>query len=72
MSKTAKRFWIGTICALVGIAVLLLVTARTFAGKIQPEVRGRVVSYLEEKFDSKVSLADLQIEIPKVDSVGLF
>lgn len=72
MSKTAKRLWIGTICALVGITVLLFVAARTFAGKFEPELRKRVVAYLEEKFDSRVSLADLQIEIPKVSAVGLF
>ncbi len=71
MSKTTKRLVMGAVCVLVGITVLLFVTARIFAGKFEPELRKRVVGYLEEKFDSKVSLADLQIEIPKVSPVGL-
>jgi len=55
-------------CALI---VLLFVTARVFARKIQPELHDRVVSYLEERFDSRVMLGDLHIEIPKVSPIGL-
>jgi hypothetical protein len=71
MSKTAKRLWLGAILAVAATCVLLFVTARSFAGKFEPEVRRRVVQYLEQRFDSDVSLAELKIRLPKVSLLGL-
>jgi hypothetical protein len=71
MSKTARLLLIIALSGAVSVAVLLFVMARVFAGKFQPEVRSRVVQYLEKRFDSKVTLGDLQIRIPRVSPIGL-
>ena len=72
MSRTAKYYCIGLLCAVLSIAVFVILAARTFAGKVEPEVRSRVVRYLEQRFDSRVTLGDLTIQIPKVSAMDLF
>ncbi len=71
MSKRAKHLLIISLCGFAALVALLFVTAQSLARKIQPELRNRVVAYLEQRFDSRVVLGDLQIEIPKVSPLGL-
>lgn len=71
MSKTAKRFLVAVLCAAIGITVLLFVTARILAGRFEPEVRSRVIRYLEQRFDSRVTLAELRIQIPKISPLAM-
>jgi hypothetical protein len=70
MSKISKAVSI-TAVLVAGGAVLLFVIARIFAARFEPEVRQRVVQYLQQRFQSDVELADLQIRIPRLSPVGL-
>jgi len=71
MFKKTSRIWIVIVCAVVGGLAFLFVVARSFAAKFKPEVHARVVAYLEQRFESNVTLGDLQIQIPKVAPLGL-
>ena len=70
MSKTSKALSISAVLVASG-ALSLFVIARVFAARFEPEVRQRVVQYLQQRFQSDVELADLQIRIPKISPVGL-
>jgi hypothetical protein len=71
MSKTIKRLLIGSAILAPILVLLLFVTARSFARKFQPEVRRQAIQYLEQRFNSRVTLEDLEIHLPNVSPVGL-
>jgi hypothetical protein len=71
MSKTAIRLFVTFLCGVATVVLLLFVTARVFAAKFEPEVRSRVIHYLEQRFQSRVTLETLQIRIPNVSPLGL-
>ncbi len=48
-----------------------LISARIFSAKLELEVRSLAVHYLEQHFNARVSLAHLQILLPKVSSLRL-
>jgi hypothetical protein len=56
---------------LLALSLLLWATARIVARKIEPEVRSLAVRYLEQHFNARVSLANLQIVLPRVSSLRL-
>jgi hypothetical protein len=71
MSKTVKRWLILAAAIVLAGAVLLLVTARIFTARFEPKVRSLAIRYLEERFDGRVTLGNLQIRLPNVSLVGL-
>jgi AsmA-like C-terminal region len=71
MSKTVKRWLILAPAIVLAGVVLLFVTARIFAAKFEPKVRSLTIRYLEERFDGRVTLGNLQIRLPNVSLVGL-
>ena len=71
MSKTARRLFFSAMAAAAAILVLLFVTARVVSDRFQPEIRSRVIRYLDQRFDSRVTLGDLQIQVPKVSRLAL-
>lgn len=71
MPKNKKLvFTASAVVAAVG-TLLLFVTAHGLEGRIEPEIRTRLVRYLEQRFDSSVALEDLQIRLPRL-STGAF
>jgi hypothetical protein len=71
MPKTARRLLIIVPAIFLVLALVTWISARKFSGKIEPEVRALAIHYLEQRFNARVSLAHLQILLPKVSSLRL-
>ena len=71
MPKTARRLLIIVPAIFLVLVVAALISARIFTRKIEPEVRSLAIHYLEQHFNARVSLAHLQVLLPKVSSLRL-
>jgi hypothetical protein len=56
---------------LLALSLLFLLTARTVARKIEPQIRALAIRYLEQRFNARVSLARLDIVLPHISSFRL-
>jgi hypothetical protein len=72
MSKTVGRLLIVAISCLLILSVAFFVTARAFARRFEPDVRSRVIRYLEQRFHSQVTLTNLRIHLPNLSPIKLF
>src|SRR5687767_5423047 len=71
MSKTGKRWLLGTGLAVLFGAIALFVLASVFSKRFEPFIRDQAVAYMRERFDSDVELADLRIHMPKTSTLRL-
>ncbi len=71
MPKTARLLLIYIPAILLALLLTLLVAARIFSAKIEPEVRALAIRYLEQRFNARVSLQHLQVLLPKVSAARL-
>jgi hypothetical protein len=71
MPKTARRLLIIVPAIFLVLVVAALISARIFTRKIEPVVRSLAIHYLEQHFNARVSLAHLQVLLPKVSSLRL-
>jgi hypothetical protein len=71
MSQPTRRLLIILPAILLTGALLLLAAARIFAAKFEPEARRQAIRYLEQHFNSRVTLEHLQIRLPSVSLVAL-
>jgi hypothetical protein len=71
MTKTFRNWLIVAAAVLIVGVIFLFIAARSFATKLQPELRRQAILYLEKHFNSRVSLDDLQIRTPNVPRINL-
>jgi hypothetical protein len=69
MTRRTKRWLVATgiVAALSFVAVSI--AAYVLAGRFEPYIRGQVVAYLEERFDSTAQLAALRVRMPRVSAL---
>lgn len=72
MSNAGKRLLVVSLLVVATAIVLLFVASGIFVRSFEPELRRQAIRYLEQRFQSQVSLADLRIGVPSVSPVGLF
>ena len=71
MPKTARRLLIVVPAILLALSVFLFVTARILVQKLEPQIRALAIRYLEQRFNARVTLKNLQIVLPNISSVRL-
>jgi len=71
MSKNIRRFLILTVALLATGTALLFFTAHKIAARFEPEIRRQATRYLEQRFNSRVTLGNLQIGVPAISPFGL-
>jgi len=67
-----KKKWLIGIAVVVGVGVsALLITAHQMAKRIEPYIRDQAVQYLQQRFDSEVTIGALRVSIPKLSPLHL-
>jgi hypothetical protein len=62
-----KKYWLAGIAAFVVIATVgVFVAASIMAKRFEPMIRDQAIRYLSERFDSKVEIAALRVNPPKM------
>jgi hypothetical protein len=62
-----KKYWLGGIGVLVGLAVAgAFVAASRMAKRFEPMIREQAIAYLQERFHSEVEIASLHVHPPKM------